>query len=193
MTQPEETPKADAAPTMGLVIGFVPRLAVAHPYKDTRGRYRTKSLFKEWETHAYPAHYTLGPEDDGKYASLRRLYLEIADPTEYQFARECLGGWDHHKAMLANCKWYREYIEEWRKELEVQLASENIKRVRKLAATVGPAQFSSVKYLIEKGWKLKVDTPKRGRPSKEEVQGHLVQTAKQAQQLEDDAERIGVK
>lgn len=182
-----ETPPWDVPPLGG--VGFVPK-AVSHPYKDTRGRYRTKSLFKEWETHAYPAHYTLGPEDDGKYASLRKRYLEIADPTEYEFARSCLAGWDHHQLLLRNCKWYREYIEEWRVELETILKSENIKRIRKIASKDGPSQLLATKYLIEQGWKSK--EPKRGRPTKSEVQGQLIKEARDARLLEDDATRIGV-
>ena len=174
-------------------IGFIP-ISVAHPFKDTRGRYRTKSLFKEWETPAYPAYYNLGPEDEGKYASLRKRYLEIADPTEYEFASKALGGWDHHTAMLRNCKWYREHIEEWRKELYTLLQSKALAHIKAIAETGrGAIKLNANRYIAEQGWKNDGKAPpKRGRPTKNEVEGELKKQAEAAAKLEDDANRIGV-
>lgn len=185
------TTPPEVLPSEGAMVGFV--AAVSHPFKDTRGRYRTKSLFKEWETPAYPAYYNLGPEDEGKYASLRKRYLEIADPTEYEFALLTLGGWDHHKAMLATCQWYREFLELWRAELEIKMRGEGIREMKALLLSKKePIKLAAAKYLAEAGWKEVKTAPKRGRPSKVEVQGELQRQARDAELLSDDAQRIGV-
>lgn len=180
----------DETPTP--TIGIVPH--VSHPFKDTRGRFRTKSLFVEWETPSYPAHYTLGPEDRGTYLSLRRLFLETRDPTEYTFASKYLAGWDHHQAMLSACAWYRDLFDDWRIELEVILRSEGVAKMRMLAddhRVPYATRCVAAKYLCELGWKTD-KAPKRGRPSKHEVQGQLVKEARAAAALADDAARLGI-
>lgn len=182
----------DTSPLSGMV-GIVPM--VSHPFKDTRGRFRTRSLFKEWETPTYPAYYNTGPEDEGSYISLRKRYLEIADPTEYTFARECLGGWDHHNAMLKACAWYRELMDDYREELDTKLKAEGIKYLRSAVADpkMRDAQkVAAAKYLAELGWKASPQ-PKRGRPSKDEVQGELKRQARAAEMLAEDADRLGIK
>jgi len=66
--------------------------------KDTRGYPLTQSLFLEIGYSDY-AVFTFNHEEKvyngKKYPSLREHYLDIADPTEYQFAKQCLLGWDH--------------------------------------------------------------------------------------------------
>ena len=62
---------------------------------DKMGKYRTQSLFLEIG-YGDDAIFTLKDQDhvhDGKtYLSLRKMYLEFNDPTEYQFANEVLLG-----------------------------------------------------------------------------------------------------
>ena len=59
--------------------------------KDNVGRYRTQSLFREFYVHTSTGLspiWTLKDEDpQGELPSLKRIYLDYEDPTEYSFAK----------------------------------------------------------------------------------------------------------
>lgn len=133
--------------------------------RDTRGYPLTQALFLEVMYSDY-AIFTMSDEDkeyNGKTMySLRKLYLEIGDPTEYQFAKTCLLGWDHWQRMLEN-KRIREEVDKWRAELEVSLLSEGVHSIVESAAN---GNFQSAKWLAERSWKEKRGA---GRPSKQDA------------------------
>lgn len=133
--------------------------------KDTRGRGLTQQLFLELGYTDY-AVYTLKDKDHnykGKvYPSLKRLYLECSDPTEYEFATTHLVGWKHWQQMTNN-KIIRKHIDEWREELEVKLRSEGVRNAIQHAQS---GTFQAAKWLADRGW----DKRAAGRPSKEEIE-----------------------
>lgn len=95
------------------------------------------------------------------YPSLKRLYLDMEDVNEYEFATTHLLGWQHWKRMCDN-KQIAKHIEEWRYELELKLRSRAIKAVvSKMSAEQG---INAAKWIAEKGW----DKKSVGRPSKQE-------------------------
>lgn len=133
--------------------------------KDTMGRPLTQSLFLEPNYNAEYAYYTLDGEDKeykGRvYPSLKRLYLEMEDPTEYEFATTYLIDWPHWKRICSNAILFR-HVEEWREELELKLRSIGIRQMLDLAADNAQA----AKFLAEKGW----DKQGAGRPKKERAE-----------------------
>lgn len=80
--------------------------------------------------------------------SLRRLYLEAEDPHEYQFATNILGSWDHW-VKLTESGFFIPYIEAWREELSIKLASKGVKSLLD-KATGGDVVAS--KFLASKEW-----------------------------------------
>lgn len=132
---------------------------------DVGGRPFTQSLFLEVGYSEF-AVYTLKEDDheyNGKlYPSLKRLYMEIADPTEYEFANLCLLNWKHWQRICEN-KVLRKYIDEWREELEVKLRSRGVKAAMSEAIT---GNFQAAKWVADRGW----DTRKAGRPTKAEIE-----------------------
>lgn len=134
-------------------------------FLDNMGKPLTQSLFLEVGYSDY-AIYTLKEEDHeykGKnYISLKRLYLELEDPTEYEFANKYLLNWNQWKRLLAN-KLIRGYIDEWREELELKLRYRGIQAAMKSAEE---GSFQASKWLADRGW----ETRGAGRPSKEEVE-----------------------
>lgn len=132
---------------------------------DTGGKPKTQSLFLEigYTEHAV---YTLKDQDheyNGKvYPSLKRLYLEMEDPTEYEFANTYLINWRHWKRICDN-KVLRQYIDEWREELELKLRCRGVKEVIKAAEE---GTFQAAKWLTDKGW----DNRLAGRPTKAEIE-----------------------
>lgn len=135
---------------------------------DELGRPITQSLFLEMG-YTSNAVYTLKDVDytyKGKlYPSAKRLYLELGDPTEYEFATKYFLGWDHWQRICAN-KLVSEHIMKWRDELEVKLRSQAV-RMNIEAAKNG--NYQAAKWLADRGWLTRA----AGRPSKAEVAKEL--------------------
>lgn len=154
--------------------------------KTANGIPLTQGLFLEIGYKDY-AVFTTKDEDyeyNGKlYPSLKRLYLEMEDVGEYEFATTYLLGWNHWQRLCAN-KEVMKHVEEWRTELELRLRSKAIKSI--IAKTQFEKGINAAKWLAEKGW----DKRKAGRPTKEEVQREAKVQADLNKMFEDDLKRI---
>ncbi len=153
--------------------------------KDPQGRYLTQGLFLEmqYDDLRYTM-YTLKDEDlDHKgtiYPSLRRLYLEMEDPTEYNFANKYLWGWEHWQKICSNSLLY-DHIVKWQEELEVRLRAKAIKSMLKMA----DGNFNAAKWAADGHWNVK-----RGRPSKEERDRERRIREKAIEETANDASRV---
>ena len=159
--------------------------------RDHIGSYRTQSLFLESNKSRLDPIMTLKELDwewKGRLLpSLKKMYLDLADPTEYSVAIEVFGSWTHWNRILEN-KLIRTEIHKWREELEIKLRAEGIKALRATAKEEGSKGTAAAKFLADRGW----DKRKAGAPSKEEtVRERKVQAAVH-NDLEEDAERIGM-
>ena len=109
-----------------------------HELKDTQGRYKTLALFAETldprvAANGYEPVFTLKDHDlDDGTPSLKRLYLQAMDPSEFSFAEEVFGTYLHWQKLI-ECTWFQPYLEQWRKELDLKLQSEAIKKMRQQA------------------------------------------------------------
>ncbi len=134
--------------------------------RDSRGRPLTQSLFLEVGYNTEFAVYTQKDEDyeyKGKvYPSLKRLYLEHEDPTEYDFACTYLLGWEQWQRICAN-KVFTKMVERWREELELKIRAQAVRDIMNTSAT--EKGFQASKWLADRGW----DKRAAGRPSKEDV------------------------
>lgn len=137
---------------------------------DTTGRPITQALFLEVNYDEKYAVYTLKDVDfnyNGTlYPSLKRLFIDMADPTEYAFATKYLLGWQHWKRICDN-KMLARHIAEWREELELKLRSIAIRDLQDLCSSEN-GNFQAAKFLADRGW----DKRGAGRPSKAEVEHH---------------------
>jgi len=161
-------------------------------------RLQTKALFFETTLPEYriemEPEWTLKEKDhlanDGKtYRSMKKIYLEMEDVTEYEFAMATLGSFTHWET-LCKSPWFKEHIDQWRKELNLKLKAKGMRSIIKAATIDENLSFQAMKYLadnqyIDKGGK-------RGRPSKEEVKAELRKEAEANKVFLDDAERIGL-
>lgn len=134
-------------------------------FLDDNNKPLTQSLFLELGYSDY-AIYTLKDIDwqlNGKnYPSLKRLYLEMEDPTEYDFATTYLLNFRHWQRICEN-KQIRIHIDEWRDELEYKLRSKAVKGIMESAKQ---GNFQAAKWFADRGWISRG----AGRPSKEEVE-----------------------
>lgn len=132
-------------------------------FLDSEGRPLTQSIFLEVGYNDY-AIYTLKENDheyNGKiYPSLKKLYLEMEDPTEYFFASRYLLGWKHWSRLKQN-KVLKPHFEEWAEELEVKIRAQAIRDIISCSASE-QGGFQAAKWLADRGW----DKKAVGRPTK---------------------------
>ena len=158
-------------------------------YLDDGRRFRTQSLFvetfdKKLLEKGYEPIFTLTGKEG--YQDFKQLYLNYNDPTGYQFASDVLGSYPHLQYMK-NLKWFLSYWEAYEEELEVKMRSQSIVALFETATTEGSKGSTAAKWIADKGW-----SPKRGRPSKEEIQREKKVHANITDEILDDAKRLGM-
>ena len=173
------------------ILKFRSRASGYAPY----GVWRTKSLFDDSGTRMdqNPPEplYTL-KDYDTKYPSLKKLYLEFKDLTEYEFATKYLGGWDHWQHLLQQ-PWFSDHVLKWRTELELKLQAEALKRVLDEAEADGRNAFAANKLIISKGYVPKqTEVNRRGRPSKDEIRKAAAEEAFNVESVEEDLKRLDI-
>lgn len=159
--------------------------------KDKMGRYRTASLFREaytgGEGDLAPLWSLKDKDHKNELPSLRRAYIASLDPTEYTIALQALGSWAHWEK-LRRLNWFSEHVDLWQEELEVALRSSAVLEAIDSSRS-GKTRFSAAKWIAEGGYK----GSKRGRPSKDEVARAVRVEARLDEQIEADAERVGLR
>lgn len=134
---------------------------------DTKGAPITQGLFLE-TSYGNPENviYTLKSRDHvykGKtLPSIKRLFLQMEDITEYEFAYEYFLDWDHWQRIKAN-KLVAKHIEGWGDELEIKMRCNAIRRIQESS---DDGSFQASKFLADRGWEKRG----AGRPSKSEVE-----------------------
>jgi hypothetical protein len=152
---------------------------------DGAGKYITQGLFYEAEYDLTFAQYTWGPEDkekDGKFLkSLKKLYLEMEDTTEYEFAIAYFVDYPHWVRCVNNAA-IRKHVEQWRTELELKLRA---RAARALIKEAEKGNFNAARWVADKGWEAK-----RGRPSNAEREAERKKAAILSEELADEAGRV---
>jgi hypothetical protein len=156
-------------------------------FKNASGARLTQALFYE-ETGADKSSviYTLKDQDHEGFPSLYRLYLEMEDVLEYEFANTYLDGWSHWE-LLNQAGWFKPYILRWRKELELKIRSKALRKLREDATSTSKTANSSNRYLLERGW---ADKQTKGRPSKDEIRKAAKEQAESTKILQSDFLRL---
>lgn len=158
---------------------------------------KIKDIFLEREYDTTTS-YTLKDEDftyQGKvYPSLYRLYMEMEDITEFQFAQKYIGSYKTWET-LCNSVFFNQYVQQWRKELELKIKARALNEIIYIAADENDKnKFTANKLLLEKGYKVEKSkdpsSGKRGRPSKEEILSHADMLAQTEAKIKEDFERI---
>ena len=123
---------------------------------------------------------------DGKtYFSLYKLYMRYDDPTEYQFATEVLGGWEHWKAFQKTPQLAKRLVK-WREETSVRTMYNSVQNIITQSNDVEKPSFQANKFLVDKGWIPKAPTKGAGRPSKKVIAQNLKEINKVKSILKND-------
>jgi hypothetical protein len=158
-------------------------------YLDALRRFRTQSLFietfdKNLYKEGYEPIFTLTGKDG--YPDFKQLFLSYDDPTGYAFATEVLGSYPHLEHLIT-LKWFNAYWVKWLEELEIKMRSLAIRSIMEVAASEGSKGTTAAKWIADRGW-----SPKRGRPSKEEIQREKKIHAGISEEITEDAKRLGL-
>lgn len=163
------------------------RNQMSNKFKNVNGVYLLRELFYETAQNRDNVIYTLKNEDHEGFPSLYRAYMDCGDVTEYEFATQYLGGWEHWKS-LSECSWMKALVAKWRDELEVSIRSKQLKNVLDAASGKSRESFQAQKYLLDS---LRKETgSKRGRPTKAEVTKAARDIADEGKRLDEDFLRL---
>lgn len=148
-----------------------------------------------WETRAqYPdsesIKYTLKDHDHNGYLSLYRLYMEMEDTTEWEFAQTYLEDYQHW-VKLCEATWFKPYVTRWRHELQAKLRARALRAIKSVANADDKDSYAANKYLLDKGYATP-EPPRatKGRPTKEAVDKEAKKLAEEAKQLNYDYQRL---
>lgn len=160
-------------------------------FRSPQGIYYTKGLFFETTlSDKSTVIYTLKNEDHEGYPSLYQLYMGMNDLTEWKFANEYLGGWEHWQK-LCECSWFKDYINRWREELELKVRAEALSRIQTEARTNSKNAFTANKFLVDRGWKTPEEKKNPvGRPTKEAIARKAKELTLDGQDIDSDYERL---
>src|SRR5690606_6577654 len=162
-------------------------------FKNATGAWLLRALFYETATDPDKTHvlYSFKPEDHEVngvvYPSLRRLYLEMEDDTEYYFAQAYFGGWPQWKRLLS-CSWFVDYITEIREELAAKQEADSKRRIRQIAKDMKDRGSLQANKLLLEDIKKSKNPP--GRPSKEAIRRKAEELFQDQSELQEDLERI---
>jgi len=116
-----------------------------------------------------------------------KVYLEIADPTEYETAMVLLGNWEHWQAVRMHAL-TGPVMDEWANEVEIKLRSQGVRNMISLAGSTAPGAAGAAQWLAKGGYiddnRLRT---KRGREKEAKVQDAI------KERTAEDAARINLK
>jgi len=146
----------------------------------------TQSLFLETGYDTRYAVFTMKDADHeykgGTYLSLKRLYLEMEDVTEYEFATTYFLSWSHWQRIVRN-KLLTGFIGGLREELELKLRARAIKDILS-----NDNSFQATKWIADKGWGKRPT----GRPTKDETEREANVNNRLKTEFEEDIKRMRV-
>lgn len=159
-------------------------------------RYHTRSLFWEISQDKSRVRFTLKRKDykipgtELIYPSIYRLYFEMEDILEYDFANKYFDNLEHWEEVCKST-YVKDHVTQMRKELELQVRSKALKHLKDQAVVSpdGKLKADINKYLLNRGW-IDKTTNTKGRPSKEDIKQELQRVTAVEKELQEDFERI---
>lgn len=164
---------------------------MTNKFKNAVGLPLTKGLFFEMASKDDQILYTLKDADHRGYPSLYRLYMEMDDVTEYEFANKYLDGWSHWMT-LCECEWFKPFVARWREEIDLRMKAKALALIRKEALEGGRNALAASKYLMERGWEDKGKKLLR-KEHKEHVKQEADRILAEKEELQSAMDRMGLK
>lgn len=165
------------------------------PYKSHSGMWLTGALFKERMVTTPADRMVYQPvfSFEGDWPGLincRKTFVELMDPTGYQWAVIYLDSWQHFE-VLVKTSWFPKELEKWVNEINVKLEAETIRTARSIAADESDRNRLTAARFLHSLTKPEAK-PKRGRPSQAEVAAELQKEVQANSEFAQDMERMGL-
>ena len=164
---------------------------VAHnKFKGDGSKWLTQALFLEsaMQLEKYSL-YTLQPWDKRKngvfYPSLHKLYVEMGDVAEYNFANKYFDSYQHW-LLVKSKSFFKEAYAAMVEELNAKLRGKSINVMIKQMEK-GEASQSILKYLADNDY---IPKQTKGRPTKEAIKNETRRLASVSSILKNDMDRI---
>lgn len=176
---------------------FIKALGKSDSVRTPLGHYRTESLFLEvWRPiEGQRPVYTLERADreDPKVPgnilpSFQAEYVRLQDPSGYKAALSMLGSWSHWQR-LAKTAWFKEHLDEWNEEIVAGLRARGLETFVKQA---DKGDLKAAEWLTNYTVTGPADKPKRGRPTKADINRAAREAAESRNNLKEDAARLGL-
>lgn len=106
---------------------------------DAYGRRIVLSLFSEYSRGEFVPLWSLKKD-------WKSIYLEVADPTEYETAMCLIGDWEHY-LLIRNHPKIKPIMDAWAEEVIVKLKSQAFRKLEKLSNS--PNGTAAAKYISE--------------------------------------------
>jgi hypothetical protein len=129
--------------------------------------------------------------EEVKLLSLKNIFLEMEDLTEYEFALHCFTSWGQwQRIQKSKIKYmstpFCDVVEGWREELELKLRARALRQIADYATT--DKGYQAAKFMADRGWDLR----KAGAPSKAEQTKRAKQDKMLHDSVTEDLERMGM-
>lgn len=166
------------------------------PFKNAQGARLSKQLFHEiWITLMEESRVCLPPfslnTDREGLINFGRKYIEYGDVTGYKISMELFRDYAYWEFLMRS-PWFKEAKENWDRSIyakQISIATDALNEIARDPEDKG--RLSASKFLFDNGLKgLGLGPARRGRPSKEEVDGQVKLDALAAKEIEDDLKRI---
>lgn len=119
-----------------------------------------------------------------KLSEWRKVYVSLADPTEYEPAMALVGDWSHWELIRNNVR-LKPIMDMWQKEVEIRLRSEALRELMKHSKKEGGT--TAAKWLAEGTFTKRDMRKKVDKQNEEEIRNEV------ADRVAADAERLGLR
>lgn len=164
-----------------------------NPFVNANNRFLLKPLFIEFAftNQRDLVMWTLKEQPYKGYPSLYQIYMETGDLTEYRFVKKTFGSFAHWEELCA-APFFKEFIEAWRKELELKVRSDALQNIQRESKTSSKSAFQANKFLIDKGWITDAKERRLGRTSKDEIKRQAMELHLTDKDITADLKRISL-
>ena len=144
---------------------------------DKYNRHIVLALFEEFQRTEYKPIWSL-------HRDWYPIFMQTADPTEYETAMRLIGNWEHY-TIIRNHPKIKVHMDKWAKEVEVKLRSEAVRAMFK--HSTAPNGAAAAKWVAEGSFMNRMMSKKADKQMEEQVREEL------ADKVTADMERLGLK
>lgn len=159
---------------------------------DVNQRFTRLLFWEEATTEKTYVLYTLKRQDYKGYPSIYRLYMEMEDTSEFDFANKYFEDYEHWQ-IICEADWMSWRIAKWRIELQTKLKARALNVIKDEAFSGSRSALQAAKFLLEKGWVDAKESKLSKKQQKEAIKNEAKRQSNQNENIQETMDRIGLK